>query len=295
MVVVGGCKLQSRIPLLFVLLAAMLWGTTGTAQTFAPENTNPIALGAIRLALGGLTLLIIVLFLGQLNIKNLPFKATLIAALSMAFYQPFFFSAVKMTGVAIGTAVAIGSAPILAGLLEWMFRKRIPSGVWWGATFLSIIGCLLLFINKDAVSVNPFGVLLALGAGLSFAIYAIVSKNLLKLHKPETVVAVVFTLSAVILAPFLFFLDLSWLLEFNGVAVSLHLGIFATAIAYLLFSKGLFLVPASTAVTLSLAEPLTAALLGVFLVGELLTPISWVGIGLLFLGITLLTTSPDKK
>jgi DME family drug/metabolite transporter len=287
--------LKSRIPLLFVLLAAMLWGTTGTAQTFAPENTNPIALGAIRLALGGLTLLLIVLFLGQFNMKNLPFKATLIASLSMAFYQPFFFSAVKMTGVAIGTAVAIGSAPILAGLLEWLIRKRVPTKVWWIATLLSIVGCLLLFMNKDAVSVNPLGVLLALGAGLSFATYTIVSKQLLILHKPETVVAIVFTLSAVFLAPFLFFLDLSWLLEFSGIAVSLHLGIFATALAYLLFSRGLIFVPASTAVTLSLAEPLTAALLGVFLVGELLTPISWVGIGLLFLGITLLTTSPDKK
>lgn len=291
----GGRRLVNRIPLLFVLLAAVLWGTTGTAQTFAPENTNPIALGAIRLALGGLTLLIIVLFLGKLDIKNLPMKATLIAALSMAFYQPFFFSAVKMTGVAIGTAVAIGSSPILAGLLEWLIGKRRPSNVWWGATLLSIVGCLLLFINKDAVSVNPLGVLLALGAGLSFATYTIVSKELLRLHQPETVVAIVFTLSAVLLAPFLFFLDLSWLLEFNGIAVSLHLGIFATAIAYLLFSKGLTFVPASTAVTLSLAEPLTAALLGVFLVGEQLTTIAWVGIGLLFLGITLLTTSKEKN
>lgn len=291
----GGRRLVNRIPLLFVLLAAVLWGTTGTAQTFAPENTNPIALGAIRLALGGLTLLIIVLFLGKLDIKNLPMKATLIAALSMAFYQPLFFSAVKMTGVAIGTAVAIGSSPILAGLLEWLIGKRRPSNVWWGATLLSIVGCLLLFINKDAVSVNPLGVLLALGAGLSFATYTIVSKELLRLHQPETVVAIVFTLSAVLLAPFLFFLDLSWLLEFNGIAVSLHLGIFATAIAYLLFSKGLIFVPASTAVTLSLAEPLTAALLGVFLVGEQLTTIAWVGIGLLFLGITLLTTSKEKN
>ncbi|MFJ5624282.1 EamA family transporter [Peribacillus loiseleuriae] len=50
----------------------------------------------------------------------------------------------------------------------------------------------------------------------------------------------------------------------RDVAVSLHLGIITTEIAYFLFTKGLIHFPSSTAGTLSLAEPLTAALLGVF-------------------------------
>ncbi|MDA6365996.1 EamA family transporter, partial [Escherichia coli] len=67
--------------------------------------------------------------------------------------------------------------------------------------------------------------------------------------------------------------------------VSLHLGILATGIAYFLFSKGLVHVSSSTAVTLALAEPLTAALLGVFLLGESLTAVSWLGIFLIMMGI----------
>ncbi|MGX2961147.1 EamA family transporter [Peribacillus sp. JNUCC 23] len=54
------------------------------------------------------------------------------------------------------------------------------------------------------------------------------------------------------------------------ITVSLHLGIITTGIAYFLFAKGLISIPSSTAVTLSLAEPLTAALLGV-LVNEQLS------------------------
>ncbi|NQD69095.1 EamA family transporter, partial [Bacillus haikouensis] len=46
-----------------------------------------------------------------------------------------------------------------------------------------------------------------------------------------------------------------------------------------------------TAVTLALAEPLTAALLGVFIVGEYLSIISWMGIILLMLGIGILIWS----
>lgn len=45
----------------------------------------------------------------------------------------------------------------------------------------------------------------------------------------------------------------------------------------------------STAVTLSLAEPLTAAILGVFLVGEQLSGVSWLGVVMLLGGIVALT------
>jgi DME family drug/metabolite transporter len=278
-----------------VLLAAMLWGTTGTAQTFAPESANPIVIGAIRLAIGGLALLIFVFLQGKLNLQSWAVIPTLIAAISMAAYQPLFFSAVAVTGVAIGTVVAIGSAPILAGILQWIVKGKAPERKWWLATLLAIIGCLLLFTNDHEVSITPLGVIMAVGAGLSFAIYTLVSKHLMESQSPEAVVAVVFTLSAAFLTPLLFVYDLSWLLEFNGFGVALHLGLFATAIAYLFFARGLMGVPAATAVTLALAEPLTAAMLGLFIVGEYLSPSAWMGVGLLFLGLGLVSYPPRKR
>jgi DME family drug/metabolite transporter len=282
--------MKGKLPFLFILLAAVLWGTTGTSQALAPENTHPVGLGAVRLAVGGGSLLLFVLLTRRLSLKNWPIKVTLISAISMACYQPLFFSAVSMTGVAIGTVIAIGSAPILAGFIEWSFLKKNPTKKWWGATGISILGCLLLFMKKGSVQVDVIGVILALGAGLSFAVYTIVSKELVQQYSPISVVAVVFSLSALMLSPFLFIIDTSSLLSYRGVVVSLHLGLLATGVAYVLFSKGLTAVPSSTAVTLSLAEPLTAALLAVVLVGERLSVVSWFGIGLLFMGILLLTS-----
>jgi len=49
------------------------------------------------------------------------------------------------------------------------------------------------------------------------------------------------------------------------------------------------LIPVSTAVTLSLAEPLTAGLLGVVVLGEVLTLPAFAGIALIFAGLLLLT------
>ncbi|MBS4161970.1 EamA family transporter, partial [Klebsiella pneumoniae] len=109
------------------------------------------------------------------------------------------------------------------------------------------------------------------------------------------VTGVVFSLSAVMLAPLLFLYDLSWIFSVQGMAVSLHIGVIATGAAYLLFTTGLEKVPASTAVTLSLAEPLTASLLGTVLVKESLPLVSWAGITLLLLGIFYVSYTPKKK
>jgi drug/metabolite transporter, DME family len=286
--------MKGTLPPFLVLLAAILWGTTGTTQALAPETAHPIAIGATRLAVGGLFLLVMVLVIGKFNLKGWSIKTTLLASLCMALYQPLFFSAVSMTGVAIGTVVAIGSAPIFSGLTEWIYLKIRPSKVWWYSTFLSIVGCLMLFVNTESVFVDAVGIVMALGAGLSFASYALISRSLVEKHSSLSVVAVVFTLSAIFLSPFLFAFDMSWIMSFQGVGVSLQLGIMATGIAYFLFAKGLTHVNSSTAVTLSLAEPLTAALLGVFLLGESLTITSWFGMILLILGIGILLWSPQK-
>ncbi|MGD6993427.1 DMT family transporter [Sutcliffiella horikoshii] len=280
--------MNGKLAPFFILFAAVLWGTTGTAQTFAPEAAHPVAVGAARLAVGGVFLLILVFLTGGLSLTNWPLRATFLAALSMALFQPLFFTAVTVTGVAIGTVVAIGSAPVLSGFLEWLFLKRRPSRIWWSSTFLSILGCLMLFLNKDSVVVDPIGVLMALGAGLSFAVYAIVSRDLAGKFPSLSIVAVVFTLSAVFLAPFMLVFDMTWVTDVRGWSIVLYLGVMTTGVAYILFARGLMHVSSSTAVTLALAEPLTAALFGVFLLGENLNATSWIGMVLLLLGIGLL-------
>ena len=80
----------------------------------------------------------------------------------------------------------------------------------------------------------------------------------------------------------------------RGISVVLYLGIVTTSVAYILFSAGLKRIPSSSAVTLSLAEPLTAAILSVLVVGERLNGTSWMGIAMLLGGILVLTLSGRK-
>lgn len=279
---------RERVGRWLVLTAAVLWGTTGTAQAFAPEGAQPAVVGAVRLAVGGVALLVLAASRGALRCgKRWPVVATAVAAGSMAGYQPCFFTAVARTGVAVGTVVAIGSAPILAGILAFLVRRERPGYRWMIATGLAVLGCALLFAESGSVAVDAMGVALALGAGAAYATYAVASKGLLDERPPEAVMAIVFCLAAVLLSPLLFTADLSWLAQPRGLVAALHLGLIATAASYTLFARGLSAVPVATAVTLSLAEPLTAGTLGVLLLGERLTTFTMLGIGLLFSGLAL--------
>lgn len=280
---------MNYIAYLWVLLAAILWGTTGTAQSFFTGTAHPLSIGAFRLAIGGFSLMIFVLAAKKLAIRSIPWPAAILSAISMALFQPLFFSSVQLTGIAIGTVVAIGSAPVLTGIIEWLAFKKRPDRIWAIATLLALAGCVLLFANKGQQLVDPVGIAMALGAGLAFAIYALASKDVLKAMEPVSAVAVIFSLSACCLLPFLLFFDLSYATMPGNIWLLVYLGIGATSLSYILFSFGLKQIPSSSAVTLSLAEPLTAAVLGVLVVGEQLSGLSWIGVALLLCGIVVLT------
>ena len=281
---------------LFVLAAAVLWGTTGTAQAFAPESAGPLSVGAVRIAAGGLAMLAFAALRGELRgLGGWPPLATAGMALAVAAYQPLFFAGVSLTGVAVGTVTAIGSAPVWAGLIGLLFGGEKPSARWALATALAVAGCALLLLGSGGVSVDPLGVLLCLAAGLGYVIFATIAKGFLRTEPQAAVMGVVFTLGALALSPAALYTDLSWLAEPRGALAAAELGLLATAAAYLLFAAGLSRIPVATAATLSLAEPLTAGTLGVLLLDERLSPAAIAGIALLLSGLILTsTTSSDK-
>jgi DME family drug/metabolite transporter len=280
----------------FVILAAVLWGTTGTAQALAPDGAQPLAIGTLRLIVGGAALLATYL-LGRKDSPRLPWFGlppgpVLLAAGCMAAYQVLFFAGVRLTGVAVGTIVGIGSSPVLAGLLGILFRGEKPGLRWLAATALAIGGCTLLALTGEDIHVDLLGMLLAIGAGGAYATFSLASKHMLETQPVEKVMAVVFSYGALLLSPLLFFQPVAWLGSLHGAGVILWLGLMATALAYTLFGQGLRRTPLATAVTLSLAEPLTAGMLGILLLGEPLTPLAGLGIALIFSGLLLTSVFP---
>lgn len=271
-----------------IIASAVLWGTTGTSQALAPAASSPQAIGAVRLLVGGLSLAVIALSRGGLRRQTWPIGLTILAGFFVAAYQLCFFWGVSRTGVAVGTIVGIGSSPIFAGFLDYFFQKRTPGRRWMVSTFLAIFGCSMLLLDSRDLHIDNAGILLSTAAGFSYAAYTLVMKLMLPGKSAEDVTAVIFCTGALYLSPLLFTADLQWLALPRGWILMLHLGVLATGLAYWLFARGLQKVAVSTAVTLSLAEPMTAGILGVLVVGERLSGIAWCGLLLILSGLFVL-------
>src|SRR3954471_9570705 len=275
-----------------VLLAALCFGTTGTAQALGPAGLSPAGVGAARILVGGALLVAVS---GLAPPARLRAGALLVAAAGVAAYQLCFFAAVADTGVAVGTIVALGSAPALAGALEWALERRAPTRAWAAATALACAGVAMLALAGADAAISLPGVLLALGAGGSYAAYTLAAKRLLQAgHAPETVMAGAFGLGAVLLLPVLLGTGAGWLVHPGGAALALWLGVVPTALAYVLFARGLKRLSAAETATLTLGEPLTAALLGVVVLGESLSAPSAFGACLILSGLVVLA-APELR
>ncbi|MEF3405381.1 EamA family transporter [Agromyces sp. CCNWLW203] len=300
-----------------VLLAAVCFGTTGTAQALGPE-ASAASVGAARILIGGGALGLIALipiFAGRrrgavgtppvpaagVGTRH-PLPSWLVVAIGAAgvlAYQPAFFAGTAANGVAVGTVVALGSAPVITGGLDWALRRRYPGHRWAVATAIATLGVGILATATGGggaadgtVGADPLGLIASLGAGASYAVYTLAAKALLdRGWSGSSSMGALFGTAAVFSVPVLATTDASWLATGPGLAMALWLGLVTTTVAYLLFGYGLGGLTPATVSTLTLAEPLTAGILGVALLGEALSAGALIGLLVLAAGIVVLATA----
>lgn len=271
---------------LLIILATVLWGTTGTTQQLAPDGATPLSIGSLRVLVAAVALMAIAAGTHQLrDLSGLRRPATLVAALGVGLYQPFFFLAIDRTGVVVGTIVAIGTAPVVAGLLAWAYDRKPPSPIWVAATGVAIFGVALLTAAGEDVGASADGIVFALLAGGAYATYVIAARQFSRAGDVVGSTAIIFAIAAALLLPLLAVDSLEWVASPGGALTILHLGLLATAAAYLLFAKGLETTRSTTATTLSLGEPVTAAVLGVVVIGERPTLLGWMGFALVLVAL----------
>lgn len=262
-----------------VLLAAAVFGTTGTAQALGPAETTPLGVGAARLAVGGLALLALAPVVGASWGQAVALWRTrsgLVAGMCTALYQVFFFAGVERAGVAVGTLIALGSGPVLTGALARLLLGERPGRAWFVATGLCLGGLAALVLGgSPSGTVDMLGALLSLLAGLSYAAYTVLAKQQLDAgHRPTAVMAAAFGLGGLLSLPLLVSQPLGWASEGAGLLLALYLGLVTVTLGYLLFVQGLAALPAGPVSTLMLAEPVVATALGISVLDERL---AWVG------------------
>jgi DME family drug/metabolite transporter len=283
--------------LILIALAAISWGTTGATMTLLARHAaaDPLLVGFVRLAIAAPFLL------GAALVSTRNWRLTtgrdalalLVMGGAMAAYQVFYFRAVTLTGVAVAALLAICSSPLMiAGLAALFLRERLTAVVV-ASLVMAVVGTALLVIGPRRIgeisSGFALGAVLALGAGLSYAMYAVIGKATLARVSPLPLAGITFTLAALALAPVLWWEPAVAEPLQKGWPLFLYLGLVPTALAYGLFTVGLRRTPATVAGITTLLEPLTASTLGVLFFGERLGVAGTIGAILLLTAIALLT------
>jgi len=274
---------------LLVLFAAICFATTGTSRALGPESATSLGVAAIRFIVGAIALFVITGLVRKPHVTTsiLPLYIWIIAGFGQAMYGATFFAAVHETGVAIGTVVALGSAPILTGVLSAVLFRSLPTRTWMLATAAAIAGMSLIVFSGNDANVSATGIVYALGAGLGYALFALASKRIVESGVASDVaMARVFGIAAIMLAPSLLFVNTDWIFTVGGISLGLWLGIITVALAYWAYASGLKNLEARETTMITLAEPVVATILGALVLDERPAALAWVGIMIVIAALT---------
>jgi len=286
----------------------MTWGTTGLTSNILNRLSavDAVSVGALRLLIAFPALLILAQTLAPGTLRPLlkrEWRAVLLMGLSMAAYNGCFFAALARTSVMAGTLLALCSAPLFVALLARLFLDEPLTRPMLLALATGLIGTALLVGGQGGRDPSAgsglallrldyaLGNLLALGAGLAYAVYALVGRATQAGDgtAPASLAALSFTTAAILLTPFALANGLRLPTNFPAWGAVLYLGLVPTALAYALYLRGLKTVPATVASIGTLVEPLTASLLAALFLGERLTQSGFVGAGLMLSSLAILS------
>ena len=278
-----------------IIVASTIWGTTGTAATFAPE-VGAAAIGAAAMGLGGLAQAAIAWRASRKALAD-QWRVLLVGAVCVAIYPLAFYGSMRMAGVTIGTVISLGSAPLLSAAIEYRQSGFRPSLRWLAGATVGIIGMVLLSMSEHggahtapAGSSTLAGSLVGLIAGFTYALYSSCARQLMQRGiSSTTAMGATFGIGGLLLMPVLIATGGPFLASWNNAAVGLYMAFVPMFLGYVCFGYGLSRVETSVATTITLFEPVVAAFFAVVIVGERLSALGWFGVLLVVICLVCIT------
>lgn len=258
--------------ILLAAIAPLVWGSTYLVTTeFLPPD-RPLLAGALRALPVGLW---IVAGYGRLPAGWWWWRALVLGSLNIGlFFALLFLAAYRLPG---GIAATLGAIqPLLVAGLAWLLLSQKPSGLTLLAGVGGVVGVGLLLFGP-AVSLDPVGILAALGGAVSMALGIVLASRWVR-----PVPLLVFT-GWQLVAGGVFLALLSLLIE--GLPPRLgatellgfaYLGLIGTGLAYTLWFRGIETLGVSVSF-LGLLSPLMATGLGYLLLDQSLTTVQLLG------------------
>lgn len=232
-----------------------------------------------------------------------------------SFLGNFLFTLCMITGVSMTSAVSAGVImsfiPAMVALMSWVFLKEQIGLRVWAAVACGALGIGLLSLAQAdaAMSANDadvlgagsgpawLGNLMLFGAVICEGSYAVIGKKLTRVLSPKRISAVINLWGFVLMTPFGLYMALDF--DFGAVGIEMWILLLFYALAasvwtVWLWMTGLKSVPASRAGVFTVMLPISAAVVGVLVLGESLDGTQLLAFAIALAGL-LLATLPDKR
>ncbi len=286
---VSSPKNGRQLAVVSVLLACVLFSTSATGRAYLDFPGSSISVGAWRVFLGGIGLAAYAAIrYGTSGLRRLvKLPVVWVMAFAVLAYQISFFIGAARIGVAMGTLGALATAPFFAGVLGWIVGTGKPSTIWAISTVMGVIGLALITgVSEVRDNLGFFAVFIS---GVMYAIFTVFGVRLTRTHDVTgvEVLGAAFGIGAVLSLPIVLFTS-AWINSALLVGFVLYIGLATTALGYILFGNGLTHLSPGTVSTLTLAEPVLATLMGVYILGEAMNLRGWIGCAVIIGALALL-------
>lgn len=290
-----------RLAYVYVLLGAALWGIIGLfVDGLYSAGFNAFQIVTLRVV-SAATMLVIWLAINNPDLLVIDWRDSIsfigTGIFSIVFFNWAYFTAIEEVSLSVAVILLYTGPAFVAILARIVFGEPLTARKL-AALLLTLVGCALAIrlIPFTDEHISWYGLIVGLGAGFGYALYSIFGKQALKKYHSKTVITYTFVFASFFMVPFN-----SWTFEvtqFESVSVWLlivGLGIFPTALAYLLYTSGLSMLESSKASITTTIEPVIATLVGVFFFQEALTGYQVLGMALVLAAVIIIQVRKKKK
>lgn len=275
------------------MLAAVCWGISGViADILMTKGWNPIVISFYRGAVGLLFFIgwFLLHFKKNWVVSSRLYIWSLIAGIGVAGNFTFYFLSIEASSVAVA-ATLMYTAPVFVLITSFLLGVERSTLFKWGSIAGVLAGIVLLTgaYNLDSIAVSFLGTATGLASAISYALFIFAFKKASEIGKPQITLTIAFFSFCVVLFLFMDHQEAAAALTSSDIGWFVLIGVVGAGISFILYVIGIRLTAASTASMVAMIEPVTASLLGVFLLSVELTIVQIAGMVIILATITMLS------
>lgn len=293
----------SKKGMLNVLIAAVLWGSSGVCAQYIMENSQMPSqfLTMTRLLFAGLILLILAFVHGDLVFTVIKNRKDAISLLIFSLFgaltvQFTFLMTIEKSNAATATVLQFLSPTIIVAWFSFVRKKR-PSPLVSAAIVTSLLGTFLLVTHGDptSLSISPAALFWGIASAFAAAFYTTYPSVLIARYGTLPIVGWSMLLGGAFLLPFYAGQGTYFMVNGNLLLAFFYLVVIGTALTFSLYLKGAQMIGGPKASILSCAEPLSSTLLSLLLLGVTFTLPDWLGTLFVLSSVVLISIDPRRK